>query len=126
MQEWFDALTTFEKIFWYIAVPFSLIFLIQLVLSIAGLDGRKNKTTDEQEEQNDNIPKSNRLLTLGRSFFSLRNTITFLMVFGWMGVISYDHTSNRNLSFLIALAAGIFAMVLVTFLFYFSNKPKHS
>ncbi len=122
MQEWFEALTSFEKIFWYIAVPFSLIFIIQLVLTIAGLDGRKNNTSSAME----NAPKNKTILTIGRSFFSLRNIIMFLMIFGWMGVIAYNIGMTQAISFLIALASGFFAMILVAFLFYFSHKTNRS
>ena len=97
MQEWFEALSTFEKILWYISVPFTLIFIIQLVLTVAGLDGRKlNKyinEVDSNEVSQPGVPDNSshkELVSFGLSFFSLRNFIVFLMVFrlGW----------NNNLS----------------------------
>ncbi|MEI6124386.1 MAG: hypothetical protein WCQ95_12250 [Bacteroidota bacterium] len=126
MQAWFDGLTTFEKIFWYIAVPFTLIFVIQLLLSVAGLDGRKNKIqpTPPDEVSDEQQPKNNRILTLGLSFFSLRNVITFFTFFGWTGVITFRYGMTHQQSLLSALACGLFAMLVLTFLFYFSNKSK--
>jgi hypothetical protein len=131
MEEWFEALTTFEKIFWYISVPFTLIFVIQLVLTIAGLDGRKlNKKIDEDDTEEiireANTPQNRRtgLVSFGLSFFSLRNFIVFLMVFGWVGVIVYHKGLSNNLTLLISFLAGLATMVIVSVLFYLSHKAK--
>jgi hypothetical protein len=131
MQQWFEALTTFEKIFWYISVPFTLIFLIQLVLSIAGLDGRKlNKKIDEEDSKElsgGNItPQKSRtgLVSFGLSFFSMRNFIIFLMVFGWVGLIVYHKGLSRDLTLLIAIGAGVVMMMIVSVMFYLTHKVK--
>lgn len=131
MEEWFEALTTFEKIFWYISVPFTLIFSIQLVLTIAGLDGRKlNKQIDEDDTEEiireANTPQKRRtgLVSFGLSFFSLRNFIVFLMVFGWVGVFVYHKGLSNNLTLLISFLAGLATMVIVSVLFYLSHKAK--
>jgi short subunit fatty acids transporter len=131
MQEWFEALSTFEKILWYISVPFTLIFIIQLVLTIAGLDGRKlNKKIDEQDTEevirqaDVKQKKRSGLVSFGLSFFSLRNFIVFLMVFGWMGVYVYNKGFSRNMTILIAGMAGILTMIIFSALFYLSHKVK--
>jgi hypothetical protein len=131
MEVWFEALTTFEKIFWYISVPFTLIFVIQLVLTIAGLDGRKlNKKIDEDDTEEiireADTPEKRRtgLVSFGLSFFSLRNFIVFLMVFGWVGIFVYHKGLSNNLTLLISFLAGLVTMVVVSVLFYLTHKAK--
>lgn len=46
MMEWWNNITLFEKVFWFIASPFSVIFLIQLVLTFIGLGGESEVDTD--------------------------------------------------------------------------------
>ena len=36
IPEWHDALPIFERIYWYLAIPFSILFVFQTVLSIVG------------------------------------------------------------------------------------------
>jgi hypothetical protein len=127
MQEWFEALTTFEKIFWYISVPFTVIFVIQLILSIAGLDGRKlNKKINEEdtEEVIKHTKERTGLVSFGLSFFSMRNSIIFMMVFGWVGLIVYHKGISRDMTLLIALLAGLVTMMIFSILFYLSHKTK--
>jgi hypothetical protein len=134
MHDWFEALTSFEKIFWYISVPFTLIFVIQLVLSVAGLDGRKlNKKIDEEDSEEvlkqaePHKKGRTRLVSFGLSFFSMRNFIVFLMVFGWVGIIVYNKGLARDLTLLIAVFAGVVTTVLFSLMFYVShNLKKHA
>jgi len=131
MQEWFETLSTFEKILWYISIPFTLIFIIQLVLTIAGLDGRKlNRKIDEEDTEevirHADSQNSGRteLVSFGLSFFSLRNFIVFLMVFGWVGVYVYHKGLSRDMTLLFAVLAGVVTMVIFSVLFYLSHKVK--
>jgi hypothetical protein len=131
MQEWFETLSTFEKILWYISIPFTLIFIIQLVLTIAGLDGRKlNRKIDEEDTEevirHTDSQNSGRteLVSFGLSFFSLRNFIVFLMVFGWVGVYVYHKGLSRDMTLLFAVLAGVVTMVIFSVLFYLSHKVK--
>jgi hypothetical protein len=131
MQEWFEALTTFEKIFWYISVPFTLIFIIQLVLSIAGLDGRKlNKNTNndgdnevlKSEDQNKSEIKTQ--FTFGLSLFSIRNSIIFLMVFGWVGIFVFHKGLSEYITVLVSVLAGAITVLIFTLIFYLTQKAK--
>ncbi len=129
MLEWFQTLSSFEKILWYISTPFTLIFIIQLVLSIAGLDGRKlNKNKNESDmvevsgdEQQVNAP-DNVMVSFGLSFFSMRNIIVFLMVFGWVGINVYHHGFSKPITLLISVVAGGIMMIIFSLMFYFSHK----
>jgi len=36
---WWNAIPSFEKTFWYFAIPFSIVFVIQTIATLSGLDG---------------------------------------------------------------------------------------
>lgn len=125
MQEWFESLQTFEKILWYIAIPFSLIFIIQLILSLSGYDGRKIRKSDPDEAEMSDV---NTMVKKNLSFFSvalsLRNTIFFLITFSWFGIWLFGKGFSKNDTVLYALLIGIFATIILTVLFYAFNKNK--
>ena len=49
---WWDALTSVQQIYWGIAIPFTLIFLIQTVLTFVGgeIDGDTDMDIDADGE----------------------------------------------------------------------------
>ena len=131
MLDWFNTITTFEKIFWYFAIPFSLVFIIQLVLSIAGLDGQKSNNDksneDAQIESQPKVPeKSGKtvLVSLGLLFFSLRNSIVFLMVFGWAGILLLHLGLPQNRIIWVSFVAGFISIIIFSILFYFYHKAR--
>jgi uncharacterized membrane protein len=123
MQEWFESLQTFEKVLWYIAIPFSLIFLIQLILSLSGYDGRKIRKNDPDDSD---VSVVNTMVKKNLSFFSvalsLRNTIFFLITFSWFGIWLFDKGFSKNDTVLYASLIGVFATIVLTMLFYAFNK----
>lgn len=133
MQTWWDALTAFEKVMWLIAIPFSVIFLIQMVLSFTGLGGgATDPGADISDFQGDAPPDvhdvlhSNEDAGPGFSFFTIRNFIAFFTVFSWSG-LAFD---NAGLGLLLTLAlsvlVGIIAMLIISSLFYFTSKMASS
>jgi hypothetical protein len=140
MTEWWEALSNFEKVFWYVAIPFSLILIIQMILTFAGMGGEDadvgggetdisgldleadgdldisdvSDTGDSGFNISDADPSFN--------FFTIRNFIAFFTLFGWAGIAAIDGGMNKTLTILIAIAAGLIAMTLVSALFYFISK----
>lgn len=98
-MENFSELDTLLKVFWYLAIPSSLIFLVQTVMTFIGADA-----TDGLEADFD----SNLEGAQGPfQFFSFRNLVHFLLGFGWTGISFYDVFENKTLLILIALIVGI-------------------
>ncbi|GAA4333789.1 hypothetical protein [Flaviaesturariibacter amylovorans] len=106
--EWFGQLRGFELILWCIALFFSLLFLVQTVLSlVTGGD------TDHDADGD------------GYHFFTIKNMIAFFTMFGWAGLAAYKGGLGTGLVTAIALASGI-AMVLVMWgLMRNAGKLKH-
>ncbi len=111
MVEFFKNLTGFEAVLWFIAVPTSIIFLLQTLMIFFGLDhhdGDMSHDFDHDNAQQDT----------GKSFgwFSFKNLINFFVVFAWAGISCIHAEMSHGLSLLIATLSGISMMVIMTLL----------
>ncbi len=133
MQTWWDALTSFEKILWLIAIPFSVIFIIQMLLSFIGIGGgATDPGSDIPDFQSDisdgshDIQHSNEDAGPGFSFFTIRNFVAFFTVFSWSGIAMNNAGLGNTITILLAILLGILAMLLISALFYFIMKMADS
>ena len=133
MQTWWDALTTIEKVFWLIAIPFSVIFVIQMVLSFTGIGGgATDPGADIPDMQTDissvshDLSHSNEDAGPGFSFFTLRNFIAFFTVFSWSGLALNNAGISIGITITLAVLIGIVAMLIISALFYFTMKMADS
>lgn len=106
-MEFFQELEPLLRAFWFIAIPTSIIFIIQTIMTFVGGDAMDGVNVDFDGD-------------LGESeapfqLFSLRNLINFLLGFSWSGIAFYEIISNRTLLFVVAILVGI-AFVGVFFL----------
>lgn len=92
-----------ERIYWYIAIAASLIFIIQTVLSFVGTDADIDGDIDLDTDSSSYFS----------SIFSFRNLINFLLGFGWTGVAFYRTIGNTAL--LAALAVGVGLLFIFIF-----------
>jgi hypothetical protein len=98
-MENFGEFDTLLKVFWYLAIPSSLIFLIQTVITFLGMDA-----TDGLEADFDsNLEGSEGPF----QFFSFRNLVHFMLGFGWTGISFYSMIENKTLLIGIALMVGL-------------------
>ncbi|QEC44834.1 NfeD family protein [Pseudobacter ginsenosidimutans] len=104
-MELLDNLTPLLKMFWFIAIPVSVIFLIQTVMTFVGADATDGLDADFDS----NLHGGDTPFQL----FSFRNLINFLLGFSWGGISFYGTISNPTLLVIVALIIGI------SFLFLF-------
>lgn len=93
----FSDLESLHRIFWYITLLVSVIFVILAVMTFAGMDSSDGLNADFDGD-----------LDMGDApfqLFTFRNLINFLLGFGWTGVAFYQTISNKGI--LIALAVGV-------------------
>ena len=83
--------------FWYISIPVSLLFIIQMVLTFAGLNLDTEIDTDMQIGDVEGFME----------YFTIRNAINFLMGFGWTGVLLHSSIQNKFLLICAAVAVGL-------------------
>ena len=118
ISSWWQGMDFFAKIFWAIALLFSLLFLVQLVMSFAGGDGdAASGDADDYVSGDDGI---------GYQFFTIRNMIAFFTFFGWAGVAGISGGLNKGLTIALAVVSGAVVVVMMAFLFRSMSKLKQS
>ncbi|MGF7057530.1 hypothetical protein [Brassicibacter mesophilus] len=129
MTEWWNSIPAFEKVFWYFAVPFSVLFLIQLISTFIGMnddvdipgdDGGFDTGTDFDGDGAD-IDGSSAF-----NLFTVRNFIIFFTVFGWTGIVGANANMNKTLTVILAMILGLIVMAIVSGIFYFMSRLTES
>jgi hypothetical protein len=118
LSSWWQALPGFEKIFWVIALLFSLMFLIQTILSFVGGDGSDGGGHADFSVEHD--------AGMDQGFFTIKNLIAFFTIFGWTGIAMINGGANKVVTIGIALAAGIGVVLMMMFLFRSMGKLRQS
>lgn len=99
-----NNLDPLQKTFWYIAIPTSVIFIIQTIMTFAGMDSSDGINADfDGDLTNAHEPFQ---------LFSLRNLINFLLGFSWTGISFYKTISNPAILILVAFFVGILFLYL--------------
>lgn len=106
-MEFFDNMEPLLRTFWFIALPASLIFLVQTVMTFAGADA----TDGIDADFDGNLTDTHAPFQL----FSLRNLVNFLLGAGWGGISFYNTISNKTILIFVAAGIGV-AFVVVFFL----------
>lgn len=116
-SEWWDTLETTHKIYWGLAIPFSIIFIIQMILTFVGggvdVDGDPDFDVDNDGGA-------------GFQFFTLKNFIGFFTIFSWAGIASIDSGYSGLTTLIIATVSGLIMMTIMASLFYFFSKLTDS
>jgi hypothetical protein len=104
-----DFLSDFEpllKSFWYIAIPTTLVFAIQSVLTFFGLDATDGIDADfDSDFSGTDAPFQ---------LFSFRNLVNFLIGFSWGGISLYNYIDSQVV---LITAACVIGAVFVGFFF---------
>jgi hypothetical protein len=112
---WWEGLTLSLKIYWALAIPFTLFFVLQLLWSFFGGGDLPDDTPDAEVETDTGI---------AFQFLTLKNLIAFFTVFAWTGIACIDSGLSDGLSVMISLMAGLLIMVIMASLFYFIGKAS--
>ncbi|MBP1637692.1 MAG: serine protease [Bacteroidetes bacterium] len=105
-MEIFSTMEPLLKTFWFIAIPISVIFLIQTVMTFVGANSMDGVDADFDGNFSD--------VEAPFQLFSFRNLINFLLGFGWSGVAFYTTIKNPALLITVAVIVGV-AFILIFF-----------
>lgn len=107
MFDFLKDLDPYHQTFWYIAIPVSVIFIIQTIMTFVGADSSDGLEADfDGDFHGGDTPFQ---------LFSLRNLINFLIGFSWTGVLFYNKIENKTVLSMLALIVGA-AFLLLFFL----------
>lgn len=105
-MEFLENMAPLLKTFWFIAIPASIIFIIQTIMTFMGADATDGTDADFDS----NLDGTDAPFQL----FSLRNLINFLLGFSWTGISFYNSISSPGLLIGLAFVVGV-AFVLLFF-----------
>lgn len=143
MSQWWESLTLLKQLFYFIAVPATVILVIQAILSIIGLtdggsdldggdfDGADNLDlfSDIDEPVEIDFSEGQELANEGFTgdfkFLTVRGLVAFFTIFGWTGAAMLN-SSTEVVSIIVALLAGLAAMGIIGYLFFMMNKLQSS
>lgn len=117
MTEWFDALTSFEKIYWFITVISTLMFLFVLVTTFMGVNGDDIGDVDAEVDADTGV---------GFQFFTFKNMVAFFTIFGWSGIASLDAENTKTITIIISIFSGFLMMTIMAAMFYYISKLSDS
>ncbi len=115
MLEWWEALGSAGQVFACIAIPATMMLIIQLILTIIGLgdNGDADADTNMEVDDADEAFSDNDTLDAGLRVFTFRGLIAFFSVLGWVGTICTGNGLDIVWSILISVASGTVAMVVI-------------
>lgn len=132
MFEWWNSLSTFAQVLSCIALPSTLVLLIQTILMLIGIGSDNADVGDVDGDVGDidtDITDSDGVFGEdvlevdsdptgldGLRIFSVRGIIAFFVVFGWVGVALDEAGLKIPLNLVISAVCGIVVMFLVALL----------
>lgn len=106
-MEFLSQLDPLLKMFWYVALPASVIFVIQTIVTFVGMDNSDGAVADFDSNLDGDAGVPFQL-------FSFRNFINFLLGFGWGGISFYGLFPQKSIVVVLSLLAGI-ALIVIFF-----------
>lgn len=116
MIETFRSLDLMLQIYWGLAVIASVIFAIQAVMTFMGLDADADVDVPDAPDANSDFDVD------GFHLVSIKTVISFILGFGWTGVLLWNDIESPLLLGFIATIVGFLFMSLIAWLLYLVLK----
>ncbi|RLD81385.1 MAG: hypothetical protein DRJ10_06260 [Bacteroidetes bacterium] len=114
---WWEGLDSIAKIYWMIAFPSTLFFLIQLIMTFIGGD------IDHDMDHDGSIDADH---GMGFQFLTFKNMVAFLTLFAWSGLASIEGGFSLAITIIISTISGLIMMTIMAALFYYISGFTHS
>jgi membrane protein implicated in regulation of membrane protease activity len=116
ISTWWPSLSALEQVYWIIAIPFSLIFVVQTIMTFFIGD------IDHVEAGGDVDMQVDGDLGIGFQFITLKNLVAFFTIFAWAGIACVDAGLSAGLSIVISTFSGLAMMVIMASIIFFMGK----
>lgn len=121
LNTWWEALTFWQQGFWAIALFFSMLFVLQYIVTLVGF----GMSLDGDADMNGSSDFDN-AVDPGFTWLSLRSIIAFFTFFGWTGVVLLGKGYGLWIAFISSFLSGMLAMALVAYMIYFFARQTQS
>jgi len=122
MVSWWESLPFLQQLFYYCAIPSTLILVIQTILSIFGIgndDFDVDIDMDVDTDFDSDVAIADAIESAASlKFFSIRGIVAFFTLFGWVGVVLAGQGINSAVVIIIAFISGLIGMFIIALLFY--------
>ncbi len=125
--EWWNSLSLVAQIFYCIAVPSTLVLIVQTILMFIGMseeadaDGADADVSDDVDvDGNEDVGFDEDLDPNGFDglrIFTVRGVIAFLVIFGWVGALLESMNVALWINIPVSSVCGFAMMVLLAFIF---------
>ena len=126
LSAWWTALPLFEKILWCIAVPSSILTILQVILEIIGAGGHNMDFQDGADLDLSDIPDAHSGLFQGFHWFSVKGLIIFFTAFSWLSIGLSRSGLPLIFSLMIGTVIGLTCMIFFGWLFLFLARMAES
>lgn len=128
MIDWWNSLTLVSQIFYCIAVPSTLLLLIQTIMMLIGIgddaaDGASDVSDIPEGDDIDGVFGDNEVTEVpddfgldGLRILTVRGIIAFLVVFSWVGIVLESTGAQLYVTIPVSTVCGFATMVLLAFL----------
>ena len=120
MINWWNELMLLQQIFALIALPSTVLIVIQTVLLLIGIGGDGDTDVDVDDVDGIDLPDD------GLAIFSVRGILSMLCITGWVAVALLETSLPEALSIAIAIACGIATLIGMAYLMRAINKLQSS
>ena len=117
MEIWWTSLDLYLKIMWGIAIPFSVFFIIQMIMTFVGMGDQGEISGDADVDADVQMPFQ---------FFTLRNLVNFFLGFAWTGISFYEVIESKVWLTLLCVLIGLVLVAIVMALLYALSKTTQS
>lgn len=104
-MEFFENLDPLLRAFYYVAIPASILFVLQTIMGFIGADSDSGDF--DSGEGHGSLPDN---------VFTLKNLVNFLLGFGWAGISFYSLIPNTFLLVLVAFLTGVAFVWIIYYL----------
>jgi hypothetical protein len=110
LATWWENLGTLETVYWCLAVPATLVLIVLMIATFIGGDVDGDISDVDMEVDSD--------AGIGFQFFSLKNIVGFMAIFGWAGLACVDAGLSTLAGIAIATLSGLIMMTIMASLFW--------
>ncbi len=111
-MNWYNSLTTPEKIYFYIAVIGTVLLVIQIIMMICSFGGGADADADGDDGADGAVDSADG--DLGISLFTIKGLTAFFAIGGWVGLLILQiNSKNIALAIVLSLVSGLGSMILV-------------
>lgn len=113
MTEWWEALTAIQKGFALVAVPATLLLVLQTILLLVGLGQGDADVDVDTDSDGIELDDPDTDVDGGFHLFTVRGIVAFFAVMGWTGLALMKGGVETWISVLVSFVAGSIALVLM-------------